>query len=87
MTSLNSFKTTNSYQELTGVSGVTGNFTLQNKGITSFLIYIGETPNDSDSIIIRPYIDKNLSSCYLTGDGEKVWVKSLDPTTIGIIQE
>lgn len=75
MTTISSFTATTEWQELTGVSGVVGNFTLYNKNrINEFQYQIAsaEPTNDSDSFDCQP-----KSAAYIENpDAEKIWVKA-----------
>jgi hypothetical protein len=87
MSNLSYFKTTTSWQELTGVSDVASYFTLQNTGGDDFKLYLGTTPNDNDAVILSAKgIQGKSSSCVIdnTANTEKVWVKGTQPTTIAI---
>jgi|GEM_PF-4223114 len=86
MTTLTKFDTTSEWQELTGVTGTAGTFTLQNTGGVSFSIYEGATPVDADALIVsRKGID-NESSVYVEPNSNKIWVKSSLPTRISITE-
>jgi len=75
MTTISSFTATTEWQELTGVSGVVGNFTLYNKSkVNEFQYQIGslEPTDDKDSFDCQP---KNAS--YISNpNSEKIWVKA-----------
>jgi hypothetical protein len=90
MSSLSNFKTTTTWQELTGVSDVSKYFTLQNTGRQDFRLFLGATPNDSDSnIITASGVQGKSSSCVIDNsvNTEKVWVRGDKPTTISINED
>lgn len=89
MASLPGFTTdgTNTWVELPGVSGVAGNFVIQNKGSTTFFVYEGAVPNDNDSFEVVPQSNDNGSgsSAYIVNDtGAQIWVRSNKETRIGV---
>lgn len=84
MVTLTHFNTTTSWQELTGVSQSVGNFTIQNVGRNSFLLYEGETPNDTDSKVINKIGLNNNNFLFTTPQKNKIWVRSAIPTRISI---
>lgn len=78
MATLNSFEATKDWQEITGVSGVSGNFAIMNKSSQDILLYLGDTPVDNDSFIIVGLRYQGASSNVdidNTVNTEKVWVK------------
>ena len=81
MANLPHFVATETWQELTGVSGVNAKFTIQNIGGFVFYIYIGITPNVQDSNQIS-------NSAYLENDtAEQVWVLAESNTVKIAIQQ
>lgn len=90
MSSISSFKTSTSWEELTGVSDTAKYFTLQNTGKFDFRLYLGATPSNNDAhIITASGIQGKSSSCVIdnTSNTEKVWVKSDKPTIITVNED
>lgn len=79
MTTLTSFKTSENWEELTGVSSVVGEYKIQNRGSKEIYVYEGEVPNDEDSLILINLRYQGVDSVFniqVEDASKKIWVKS-----------
>jgi hypothetical protein len=75
MTTLANFKATKDWQEITGVSDVSGEFVIGNKdGINKCFLYLGDTPTgEEDAFPLNPEDERPIDN---TTGTEKVWAKT-----------
>jgi hypothetical protein len=86
---LSNFTTSNTWQELTGVSSVSGVFTIYNRGGAKCLIYVGDDPTglEKDAFFIQEQLVRDSKySIDNISQSDKVWVKSDQETLLAIDQ-
>ena len=86
MTTLNTFKPTTNWQEITGVSTIEGVYLLRNNSnYDSLYLYIGDiTPTDNDiknALILSPNFERVVDNTI----PEKIWAKVINESNSNII--